>query len=480
MKPLELNLLELTDSYKPTHWRQYPPSTEKIHSYAESRGGQFAETPFFGLQYALKSYLEGKAFDLYDVEEFEKVCQLHFNDGSIFNKKGWMRLLHKHDGRLPVEIRAVPEGTVVPVSNVLMTIENTDPEFPWLTNYLESLLLEYIWYPTTVCTISREIKKVIAHYLAETADTLGGLDFKLHDFGYRGASSTETAAIGGAAHLVNFKGSDTMVAMKMIRQFYNWEPDGPGWEISPGYSIPAAEHSTITSWGQKNEVLAFGNMLAKFPKGLVAVVSDSYDIFNACSVLWGDVLKDQVLVRDGVLVVRPDSGDPLVVVPKVIELLAEKFGYEVNSKGYKILCPKVRVIQGDGVNYHSIREILRAVTARGWSADNLVFGMGGALLQQVNRDTQKFAFKASLAVINGVEHEVFKQPKTDTGKNSKRGRLALVRTNHGYSTVPLHQGIGNPDDILVPVFLDGKVITDQTFDDIRERAAIESPLEVAA
>ncbi len=368
------NIILLTDSYKVSHHRQYPPGTESVFSYFESRGGAFDDTVFFGLQYYLKKYLAGQVVTAGQIDAAEEFFKPHFfGNGSLFNRAGWEHILNRHGGRLPVRICAVPEGTPVPVSNVLMTIENTAPACFWLTNYLETLLVQ-VWYGSTVATQSRDMKRTLLQFLHETGDP-GLVDLKLHDFGFRGVSSVETAGVGGAAHLVSFRGTDTMAGLIMARNYYGCE--------TAGYSIPAAEHSTQNSWGREHEAAAMRNMLTQFPSGYVAVVSDSYDIFNACSNLWGGVLKEDVLARDGVLVVRPDSGDPPDIVCRVLELLGEAFGTETNEKGYKLLHPKVRVIQGDGIDREMLRTILLAAKSAGWSADNLAFGSGGGLLQKM-------------------------------------------------------------------------------------------------
>lgn len=457
------NLVLMTDSYKFTHWRQYPPGTQKVYSYIESRGGMFEDLVFFGLQYYLKRYLAGAVFTPEDVEEADQFCRQHFGFEDYFNRQGWMELHRSWGGKLPLEIKAVPEGTVVPVSNVMMTVENTDPRFPWLTNYLETLLLK-VWYPITVATLSREIKKVFLSHLERTGDP-ALISFKLHDFGYRGVSSEETAAVGAAAHLVNFQGTDTVAGIRLLQEYY-------GVTGMPGFSVPAAEHSTITAWGRERERDAYANMLAQFPRGTVACVSDSYDVFRACEHIWGEELHDQVLSRDGVLVIRPDSGDPKTIVVSVLEILGRKFGFETNAKGYKVLNPKVRIIQGDGVNYWTIQDVLTAATRAGWSADNIAFGMGGALLQQLNRDTQKFAFKCSDVTISGQEHAVYKEPVTDRGKGQKRGRLALVRRDHSFKTVTLETGKTVSGSLLQTIFVNGELRRECTLEEIRRRAEI--------
>ncbi len=454
------NIMLLTDSYKISHYKQYPPNTTGVYSYFESRGGKFDEVTFFGLQYLLKNYLAGVVVTKEKIDEAEKLYGQHFGDSSLFYRTGWEHILNVHGGKLPVRIKAVPEGVSVPVHNALITVENTDPACFWLTNFLETLLVQ-VWYGSTVATQSRAIKKLILQYLHQTGDP-ELIAFKLHDFGFRGVSSVESASIGGAAHLVNFKGTDTVAALSFIQQHYNTN------QVF-GFSIPASEHSTITSWGRENEAKAYNNMLTQYSKGLVAIVSDSYDIYNACEKLYGEVLKDKILKRKGTLVVRPDSGEPKEVVLKVISILGEKLGYTTNAKGYKVLNPHIRVIQGDGVNYESITEILETLKTNGWSADNIGFGMGGALLQKLDRDTQKFAFKCSCATINGQNRDVFKDPVTDPGKRSKKGRLKLIKEGAGYKTVTLSEP---GEDVLETVFENGELKTQYTFDEIIKNAAL--------
>ena len=452
------NICWLTDSYKVSHYKQYPPGTQRVYSYFESRhGSTYPQTVFFGLQYFLQRYLAGSIITQAKIDAADELFSAHFG-GQVFNRAGWEHLLHKHEGRLPVVIKAAPEGTVVPESNVLMTIENTDDEAYWLTNWLETLLVQ-VWYPSTVATQSRAMKQVLLKYLEQTGD-VSLIDFKLHDFGFRGVTCPEQAALGGAAHLVNFQGTDTIPGLLLARQFY----DTP----MAGFSIPAAEHSTITSWGEAHEIDAMRNMLVQYPAGLVACVSDSFDIFRACRDYWGGVLKAEVLARDGTLVVRPDSGDPPTVVTQVLEILWQQFGGSINVHGFRVLHPKVRVIQGDGIDFAMLEKILDAITTAGFSADNLAFGSGGGLLQKLNRDTQKFAFKCSSVVVNNEVRDVYKRPITDSGKDSKRGRLKLVRGEAGMVTVDEDDP---REDLLVPVFADGKILRNDKLVDVRKRAA---------
>jgi nicotinamide phosphoribosyltransferase len=456
------NIILLTDSYKVSHYKQYPPNTKTVYSYFESRGGMFSETVFFGLQYFLKEYLSTPV-TMEMIDEAEELFAMHFGDKTLFNRAGWEYIVAKHGGKLPVRIKAVPEGTVVPTLNALMTVENTDPECFWLTNYLETLLSQ-VWYPCTVATNSREMKKLILKYLEKTGDP-SLISFKLHDFGFRGVSSVETAGLGGAAHLVNFMGTDTVAGLLVARNSYK--------EQMAGFSIPAAEHSTITSWGQDYEKEAFRNMIKQYGSGnLYAVVSDSYDIFRACSHIWGKELKAEVEAANGTLVIRPDSGIPNQVVVKCLDLLGEAFGYTINTKGYKVLNPKVRLIQGDGIDLEEVRKILDNMDRNGWSADNVAFGSGGGLLQKFNRDTSKYAFKCSYAKIGNSDVEVFKQPITDAGKVSKKGRLSLINKDGRLVTMKGER----PGDLLVTVYENGEILNETSFANIRERASVQSKL----
>jgi nicotinamide phosphoribosyltransferase len=347
-----------------------------------------------------------------------------------------------------------------------MTVETTDDEFFWLASWFETQLMR-IWYPITVATQSYYIKQDVYRFLQETADDADAeIAFKVHDFGARGVSSQETAAIGGAAHLVNFMGSDTMAALLLHRDFYH--------APMAGFSIPAAEHSTVTSWGRENEAESYRNMLRQFakPNSLVAVVSDSWNIYNAVEKIWGEKLRQEVIDSGATVVIRPDSGEPVEVVSRVAQILGEKFGFGTNSKGYKVL-KNVRIIQGDGVNQDSIKAILQRLKMEGFSASNIAFGIGGSLLQKINRDTMKFAYKCSAIVADGKLIDVYKQPITDRGKDSKRGRLDLIRGETGnYKTVKLDddETISAENSQMRIVFENGEILVDDSLDEIRRRA----------
>lgn len=460
------NLLLDTDSYKQSHYRQYPPGITAVSSYIESRGGAFEETVFFGLQAWIKKNLL-QPLSREEIEDWIAIATAH---GFSPNQSDVEKIISDHGGFLPIRIDAAPEGTIIPTKNVLVQVVNTDPRLPWLTSYIETSLLRGIWYPTTVATLSREAKKLIYAGLKETSeDPDGQIPFKLHDFGARGASSEETAGLGGMAHLVNFMGTDTMSAILTARRFYGAD--------MPGFSIPASEHSTITTWGRDGEQAAFSNMLSQFGGAgkLVACVSDSYDIWNAVDVLWGSALREKVEATGGTLVVRPDSGNPITTPIEVIERLMAKFGSRTNKKGYRVLPDCVRVIQGDGMELDSIKRVLSEMITRGLSIDNIAFGMGGGLLQKVDRDTLKFAMKANAAMVNGTWIDVYKDPVTDNGKVSKKGRQALVYEcgigSCGYRTIR-EDGLKNRENQLRTVYENGNLLIDENFETIRQRAAL--------
>jgi nicotinamide phosphoribosyltransferase len=460
---MRANNILVSDSYKPSHWLQMPPNTSRMTYYLESRGGRYSATMFAGLQIELLGSLVGQFITPDDIDEAGAFLEQH---GEPFNEAGWRLLLSRHNGRLPIRVCAVAEGTVVPTHNVMMTVENTDPDFFWLPSYLETRLLRAVWYPTTVATRSYFCKRVIHRYLHETSESPAlELPFKLHDFGARGVSSGESAAIGGCAHLFNFMGSDTMEGIVYAQRFY----DAKG---MPSFSIPAAEHSTITSWGREREVDAYRNAVNQFakPGKMFAVVSDSYDLMNVVEKVWGGELKREVEESGATLVVRPDSGHPPTVVLEVVQALARSCGETRNSLGYRVLPKWLRVIQGDGNDSEAdIEAILANLKAHGFSASNVAFGMGGGLLQKLDRDTQRFAFKCSEAVVDGKAVKVFKDPKTDPEKRSKAGRMSLVHRGGGYQTV---EGDAS-DSLLVPVFENGAVLKTYTLDEVRKNAGRE-------
>lgn len=441
-----------TDSYKPSHPQQYPAGTTGMFSYIESRGGA-DEILWFGLQIILKEVFSKPI----TAEMVEEAAQFYQEHGEPFYKEGWMYVVERCNGYIPVTIRAVPEGLIIPTKNLLASLECTDQMFVKCMQHLETLLLR-VWYPSTVATISWNAKQQIKAAMEQSCDNLDGLPFKLHDFGSRGVSSPQSAAIGGCSHLVNFMGSDTVLGILGAREWYG--------ERMAGFSIPASEHSTMTSWGltEEGETAAFRNMINAFGNGpIFACVSDARDIENACRGIWGGTLKEEVLKMNATLVIRPDSGDPIYWLPRLLNVLDEQFGSTTNTKGYKVL-NKVRLIQGDGVTKDSLPVMLQAILDAGYSIDNVAFGMGGGLLQHCNRDTYKWAMKCSAIRINDEWFDVYKDPVTDPGKVSKKGRLSLFKGDGGYYT-------GNPNEVTMAavdqiVYMYDKATGKPAFNDI--------------
>ena len=454
------NLILNTDSYKLSHYLQYPPRTTRVSSYIESRGGVLREALLFGLQAFLKDYL-ARPLTRADIDEAEAVAMAHVG---VFHRAGWEHIVRQHGGLLPLEIQALAEGTVVPCHVPVLQVVNTDPQCWWLPSYLETALLRALWYPSTVASLSFACRKALRLYLEQTADSLEGLEFQLHDFGARGATTLEAAGLGGAAHLLNFRGTDTLEALVLTRRCYG--------EAMAGFSIPASEHSTMTAWGRERERDACANMIERFagPGKALAFVIDSYDTWNALDHIVGEDLRAQVMANGGRVVVRPDSGDPVAVVPRVIEHLMRHFGFSQNSKGYRVLPPYVRMIQGDGVDLASLPRILEALKIRAISTENVAFGMGGGLLQKLDRDTMKWAMKASWAEIDGAGRDIYKDPVTDPGKRSKGGRHAVVLEDGVYSGVR-EDTLAGRANLLRPLWRDGELLVEESFATVRERAA---------
>jgi nicotinamide phosphoribosyltransferase len=461
------NFILLTDSYKECHHQMYLDGTENVYSYFESRkGSKYPYTVFFGLQMILKRYFEGVVITNDDIKEASDFCKEHFGM-NIFNEEMWKRIVDVHGGKLPLKIKAAPEGLPIPISNVMMTVEVTDPKCAPLTNVVETILT-HLWHPSNVATISRDIKI----YLEKAFNKSVGKDqefllpFMLHDFGFRGVSSVESAGLGGAGHLVNFMGTDTIHGITYAKRYY-----GAG---MAGYSVPASEHSVMTSGGAEGEFAMYERLIEKYPTGILSIVSDSYSIERVMAEYLPQ-LKDRILARDGKVVVRPDSpryaGDTAAAqIVWIAQQLENTFGATVNEKGFKVLNPKVGIIYGDGLSVEEIKEAVEALMAAGYSAATCVYGMGGGLLQKHNRDTQRSAFKCSAQMRNGEWIDIQKKP-LDATKASKAGRMKLVWSlgAHGKTmiTVPITD---NRTDLLVTVFENGKITKEWNWTEVAENA----------
>jgi nicotinamide phosphoribosyltransferase len=459
------------DTYKTTHWTFEHPDFENSYSYIEARkGGAFNEVMFFGLQYVLKYYLSQQV-TMAMIDEAEEELTAH---GVPFNRPEWEYIVEKYDGYLPIRVSAIPEGAVVPHGTVLVTIESLDPKCAGLAAYVETLVQRGVWFPSTIATRSMRWFRLIERYMNDSG-TPELTALKVVDFGARGVSSTESAGLGGMAHLVNFIVTDNLMGIRFARHAYDAED-------MPGFSIPATEHSVTTSWGQENELAFFEHILqvhgdkpgiggvGRYP---VSVVIDTYDQDSALR-MWGTTLKDKLLNSNMQLVARPDSGDPIINVIHCLEVLDRYFGSEVNGKGYRVLPDAVRLIQGDGINEDSLRRILQRMAYHRWSTDNVTFGSGGGLLAaDVTRDTHRFAQKTSSVIIGGVERETQKVVATDPTKASKKGRFAVVlpKFSAKLQTIAERDLDTGEYNYLQPVFETGKLLKPLTFQQVRENAA---------
>lgn len=450
-KIINRSLAVKTDSYKPSHWLQFPPDTEEMFYYIEPRVEKQVISVFGQQELVMKHFMEVPSMN--DIEYAKEFWNDH---GEPFNYEGW-KYINKL-GYLPLEIRSVPEGTIMPSQNIITSFRSTDKNCFWLPGWCETLAMQ-LWYPTTASTIALEFKKVLYKWLEKTG-TIETLPFKVHDFGYRGATCNEAAGVYGLGFLVHFMGTDNAAAILDGREFYNTN-------AMLGFSIPAAEHSTIISWGREGEEAAYDNILNNFAKAgkYVAVVSDSYDLSNAVRNIWCGSLKQKVLDSGCTLVVRPDSGDPEEVVLRTVQELEEGFG--INTiKGYKVLPMAVRIIQGDDISRAADSyKILSMLASKGYSTDNLAFGVGAGVAQKYNRDTLKFAEKNSAIKRSGVWYDVCKSPKDAPWKASKAGQLDL---SIDFKTVNIRDY--NGPSAMRTIFRNGELLVDESFETIRKRS----------
>lgn len=463
---LDWSLAANADSYKYSHYLQLPPNTIRQTSYVEARGGMYDSTVFFGPQIFLKEYLCKPMFTCEaDINDLEEDFLAH---GVPFNKEGFKRIYNKHGGYAPLSIQCVKEGLKVPVGNVLSQVTNTDDELPWTQSFIETEWLRANWFGSNVATKSRRIKEVCLKWLKKTGcvNPEATIGFVLNDFGARGAACREAAGIAGAAHLVNFIGTDNNTGRHYAKRYYG--------EKIAGYSVIAAEHSTVTSWVAVglSETDFFRHMIElakKSPIKLAAVVSDSYDLYDAVDNIWGKKLKQEVIDAGVRIVQRPDSGDVTKVPVDVVEMNTVNYGYTTNQAGYKVLPSCVGVIQGDKVNEHTIDKIFENMADRGLAAENLIFGMGGELVQGHTRDTIGWAQKASGIMVRGDTEwrPQQKMPKTDMKKRSKAGRLALIKENGEFKTI-LEKDLNGRENYLEEVYRNGELLRDQSYSEIRE------------
>lgn len=439
-----LAVLMETDAYKLDHRRQYPDGTEFVYSNLTARGSRVEGvnwTVFFGLQAYIRDLVDRwEQFFTADIDEVAKAYEERVTDVLGPNDIGsdHIRELHAYK-RLPLRFRALPEGTVVPIGVPYLTVENTDPRFFWLTNYIETDMSAALWQPITSATTAWHNRTLLdARATASGVDT-AAVDWQGHDFSARGMAGMEAAAASGAAHLLSFTGTDSMASLDWIDRFYPGSPEG----TVIGGSVPATEHSVMTAGGPEGEKETFERLLGLYPSGIVSTVSDSFDLWQVIDTFLPQ-LKGKIMKRDGKLVIRPDSGDPELILcgdpdapestPErtgVVNALAGVFGTTTNAAGYKELDSHIGTIYGDSITYDRADSITANLMKQGYVSTSSVFGFGSYTYQFVTRDTFSIAVKATWVQVNGVGRDIFKDPKTGAGKRSAKGRLSVRRRMNG-------------------------------------------------
>ena len=464
---LKISLICRIDSYKFSHPFAYPSNIKGMSSYGEARMKSSDVVVPFGMQLLAKRYLS-ETIKWSDIDAAEKFAEAHFGR-KLFHRAAWEKVVTVYGGKLPLIIRSVPEGTVMWGGLPLYTVTVLDPDLFWMSAGFETMIQRAIWYPTTIASRDLVTKRGIKAFYEKTGADMGLLPFSYHDFGGRGVSSAETAEIGGAAHLVNFMGSDTVEGILTANFYYK--------DAMAAYSVYATEHSIECSFGGGTEDAKryLRHQIAQAPAGsIVSIVIDGYDVYREAELLCTE-LRDEIIAARVKVVFRPDSGDMMEVVPRILRMQEMAFGVKMTSKGYKQI-QHVGVIQGDGVDHDAIMALLKLVTDLGYSADCVIFGSGGALLQKVNRDSLRFAQKACAILVDGAWRGIAKDPITDSGKKSKEGVLTLVRSRMTgelmaarLDTGPLNEEF---EDVHKLVYHTGTFYNETTLNEVRERAGV--------
>jgi nicotinamide phosphoribosyltransferase len=480
----------LTDFYKISHVLQYPVGTTSVYSTwtpRESRVEGIDRIVAFGTQAVIQRYLVDYFNEHFFARPLASVVDEYVR--IIRNTLGVESPTTEHLeelwnlGFLPLEVRALPEGMLAPLRVPTVTVCNTRPCFFWLTNFIETLFSVESWLASTSATLAFEYRKIFTRYALDTGGDLGAVPFQGHDFAFRGMGSVEAAAASGAAHLLSFVGTDTIPAILFLEYYYGADTDH---EVV-GVSIPATEHSVMCAYGNEepdDEFNALKRIIGDlYPTGFVSVVSDSWDLWRVIRE-YLPALKELILARDGRVVIRPDSGNPIDIIAGtgsgdgsladqgVVEALWDIFGGTVNDKGFKILDPHIGTIYGDSIGLENAEQILERLKSKGFASTNIVFGIGSHTYQNTSRDTFGYAFKSTAVTIGGVEKQIFKDPATDVQhmKRSLKGRVAVVERGRGLEVLDGHSSVEEvPDDILRVVFLDGKVHNLVTLAEIRSR-----------
>ena len=481
---MKTNPFLLTDYYKVGHVFQYPENTTLVYSNLTPRKSRFDnidEMVFFGLQYFIKEYLIAYFNDNFFNRPKEEVLAEYKR--RIVTSLGahlptYAHLEKLHDlGYLPVEIKALPEGSLVPMRVPCLTIVNTIPEFYWITNFLETILSAIIWQPCTSATIAYEYKKLLSRYADETGMPADFIQWQGHDFSFRGMSSLESAVTSGMGHLLSFSGTDSIPAIDALEKYYFADADK---ELIGG-SVAATEHSVMCSGSKEGELETFKRLITKvYPSGIISVVSDTWDLWKVCTE-YLSALKEIVLQRNGKVVIRPDSGDPVKIIcgdpdgktsaekKGVIELLWNIFGGTITGRGYKLLDPHIGAIYGDSINLERAAAICGKLRQKGF-ASQMVFGIGSYTYQYNTRDTFGFAMKATYVEVNGEGREIFKNPVTDDGtKRSATGLLRVKKEKGRYELIDKVGWSEEKQSELKTVFKDGKLVRECSLAEIRNR-----------
>ena len=483
------NALTMIDGYKLDHRRQYPAKTEYVYSNWTPRGTRIPdikEVVFVGLQYFLDKYL-GEEFGKFFAADVDEVCDAYERRVNSYlgpNSIGSEHIRELHAlGYLPLEFKALPEGTATPLRVPMLTVENTHPDFAWLVNYLETIMSASLWLPMTSATLAKRMRQLFESYAEKTGSPMEFVDWQGHDFSMRGMGGFEAGQLSGMGHLTQFTGTDTIPAIEFVETYYKPASD----DYLIGGSVAATEHSVMCAGGEDDEYETYKRILDLYPAGIVSVVSDTWDLWKVVTETV-PALYNQIMERDGKLVIRPDSGNPADILcgdpnagihqpayKGVVELLWETFGGTITETGHKLLDSHIGVIYGDAINFDRATEILQRLEEKGFASANVVFGMGSYGYQYQTRDTFGFAMKATNVVIDGVEKPIFKDPVTDSGtKKSLRGRVAVHKHNVTGELVAI-DGVqkGTWEDtqsLLTTVWKDGKFVRRYTFEEVRANA----------
>lgn len=479
-----MTVLNNIDFYKADHKSQYPKGTTKIYSNLTARMSRMNgvnEVVWFGVQYFVNKYLkeEFNKFFSSPKEQAIAVYKRRLDNALGPDAVGVDHIAALHDlGYLPIKLKALPEGTIVPLQVPMMTITNTHPEFFWLVNYLETIASATLWGPTTSATSAYQFRKVFENYAHLTGASKEFIPWQGHDFSFRGMFGLEAAKLSGAGHLLSFCGTDTVPAIDFLEEYYGGNSD----KEMIGGSVYATEHSVMCAGGKESEEQTYARLLTEvYPKGIVSIVSDTWDFWKVVTETLPKI-KDIVMAREGKMVIRPDSGDPVKILvgdseapegsPErkgLVECLWDIFGGTVTSRGFKTLDSHVGAIYGDSITQERQKAILHGLLVKGFASDNVVLGIGSYTYQYVTRDTFGFAVKSTYAEVNGEGREIFKQPKTDPGKNSHKGLLMVYRDAKGNLKV---QDQVTPEEessgLLLTIFADGFSGND-TLSNIRAR-----------